>query len=75
MCTYLSVVRIYLRKNKEAYSRGKNPKTVTNNPLWQDTIELDGKQFIMKAWPFNNKFGRQDLLINLEVNGQDKEKG
>tara|TARA_R100001082_G_C4255428_1_gene113282 strand:+ start:229 stop:438 length:210 start_codon:yes stop_codon:yes gene_type:complete len=69
-------MRIYLRKNKEAYSRGRNPKTTTNNPLWKDIIELDGKEFVMKAWPFNNKFGRQDLLINLEVNdGQDQKEG
>ena len=68
-------MRIYLRKNKEAYARGRNAKTCTNNPLWQDIIELDGGNFLMKAWPFNNKFGRQDLVINLEVHGQDQEEG
>ena len=68
-------MRIYLRKNKEAYDRGKNLKTGTNNALWEDVIELDGKKFIMKAWPFNTPWGKQDLLLNLEVYGQDKEEG
>ena len=68
-------MKIYLRKNKEAFDKGYNDKTTTNNALWQDVIELDGKKFIMKAWPFNTKYGRQDLLLNLEVYGQDQEEG
>tara|TARA_B100000214_G_scaffold326634_1_gene264787 strand:- start:215 stop:421 length:207 start_codon:yes stop_codon:yes gene_type:complete len=68
-------MRIYLRKNKEAYDRGRNDKTSTNNPLWQDIVVLNGKKFLFKAWPFNTKWGKQDLLINMEVYGQDKEEG
>ena len=68
-------MRIYLRKNKEAYDRGKNTKTGTNNALWQDIVKIDGKDFLIKAWPFNTSYGKQDLLINMEVHGQDKEEG
>ena len=79
MCIYLSVgswvMRIYLRKNKEAYDKGYNSKTGTNNPLYQDVVTIDGKKFLFKAWPFNTKYGRQDLLLNMEVYGQDKEEG
>jgi len=68
-------MRMYLRKNKEAWSNGKNDKTGSNNPLWQDIVKIDGKEFLIKAWPFNTKYGRQDLLLNMEVYGQDKEEG
>ena len=68
-------MRIYLRKNKDAYAKGYNDTTRTNNALWQDVVTIDGKKFLVKAWPFNTKWGKQDLLINMEVYGQDKEEG
>ena len=68
-------MRLNIRKNKEAFARGRNPKTGTNNALWKEIVDIDDKKFTVEAGPFNNKFGRQDLLIKLEVYGQDKEEG
>jgi hypothetical protein len=68
-------MRIYLRKNKEAFDNGKSALTTTKNALWKDIVVIDGKKFLVEAWPFNTKYGRQDLLINMEEHGQDKEEG
>jgi len=68
-------MRIYLRKNKEAFDNGRSDQTGTKNALWQDVVKIDGQKFLVKAWPFNTKYGRQDLLLNMEVYGQDKEEG
>ena len=64
--------RLYIRKNKEAYSRGMNPKTSTNNPLWKEWVKIDGKDYLLEIWPFNAKFGRQDLLINVSKNEKEE---
>ena len=68
-------MRMYLKKNKEAYAKGKNDKTGTNNALWESIVKIDGKEFLVKAWPHNTPWGVQDLLVNMEVYGQDKEEG
>jgi hypothetical protein len=64
----MSKERLYIRKNKEAYSRGKNPKTTTNNPLWKEWVKIGGEDYLLEIWPLNNKFGRQDLIINVTKN-------
>ena len=64
--------KLYIRKNKEAYSRGMNPKTSTNNPLWKDWVKIEGKDYLLEIWPFNTKYGRQDMLIEITRN-KDKE--
>jgi hypothetical protein len=65
--------RLFIRKNKEAFARGRNPKTGTNNPLWKEWVKIEGKDYLLEIWPFNNKFGRQDLLINVSNNEKDGE--
>ena len=63
--------RLYIRKNKEAYSRGMNPKTATNNPLYKDWVKIEGKDYLLEIWPFNTKYGRQDMIIQVSDNKEE----
>ena len=65
--------RLYIRKNKEAYSKGRNLKTETNNPLWKEWVKIDGKDYLLEIWPFNTKFGRQDIIIKVNDNENNGE--
>ena len=60
------VASFIVNKNKEAYKKGKNPVKGTNNPLWQGWHKIEGKDYLIKIWPYNAKWGVQSLIVHLE---------
>ena len=60
-----------VNKNKKAYQSGLNPTKGYNDPLWEGWNKIEGKDCLIRIWPFNSKWGVQHLIVHIEVDEEE----